>query len=64
MSEASVTQLKDSLYVDALDRLTQLKEQVDHARTLISILRDWQAENEKQAARHGGTNDKTSQENS
>jgi hypothetical protein len=63
-AEAAVTQLKDSLYVDALDRLTELKEQIDYARIVISILRDWQVENDKQAARHGGTTGETSQKNS
>lgn len=55
MSEEVVAQLKDSLYVDALNRLTELKEQIDHASTVISILRDWQAENEKQTARSAGS---------
>jgi hypothetical protein len=64
MSEIAIEQLKNSLYARALDQLAELKEQIDHTRTVISILRDWQAENEKQAARLGGTNDKTSQKNS
>jgi hypothetical protein len=59
MSEAAVAQLKDSLYARALDQLSELKEQIDHARTVISILRDWQAESEKQTARGDRVNEKS-----
>jgi hypothetical protein len=30
-----------------MDRLAELKEQIDYTRTVISILRDWQAANQK-----------------
>jgi hypothetical protein len=64
MSEIAIEQLKGSLYARALDQLAELKEQIDHTRTVISILRDWQTENEKRAARSGRANEKTPPDNS
>jgi hypothetical protein len=60
MAEIAIAQLKGSLYAPALGQLRELKEQADHARTVISILRDWQAENEKQTERNDRPDEKPS----
>jgi hypothetical protein len=47
MCHEAVRGLENSFYVTALDGLAELKEHIDRTRTLISILRDWQAVNER-----------------
>jgi hypothetical protein len=53
MCHEAVRHLQGSFYVAAMDRLAELKEQIDHTRTVISILRDWQAANQKTAKAEG-----------
>src|SRR5712692_240433 len=45
MCNKASEQLQGCFYVAAMDRLAELKGQIDHTSTLISILRDWQAAN-------------------
>jgi len=51
MCHEAVRDLQGSFYVAAMECLAELKEQIDHTRTVISILRDWQAVNEKESAK-------------
>ena len=50
-----VEQLKGCSYVIAMNLLADLRTQAEHTKTLISILRDWQAAN---AAEEQGTSEK------
>jgi hypothetical protein len=46
MCQEAVRDLHGSFYASAMDRLANVKERIDHTRTVISILRDWHAANE------------------
>jgi hypothetical protein len=64
LTNEAIEHLNTWHYQPAIDRLAELKRQIDHTITVISILCDWQAEAEKQTAKGNSPDEANTQQHS